>query len=536
MKKIYLLSTLALAGALTSCYDLSTEPLSSVITEDQRAQSFEDDPANISALSDGIYKNYNGFEQCYGDMMDFGYPSIMMQNESRSANYVSTHPDRYGWFYQPVAYLDNNASNNPYAVIKWRLPYNTIYTCNQLLAAIDPETDIDVLRFYRGQAYGNRAFSYWVLAQFFQFNYVGHEEDMCVPIITEENENEVAAEGAPRAMVKDVYELILSDLEKGIALMTNNPAATRADKRYIDINVLYALRARTYLCMQEYAKAAADAQVVINSGRFAPLSANEAIGPGFIDLSASNWVWGIYYAYEDTPGLYTLSGFTGSYTYGYAYAGEYKLINNNLWNKISDNDPRKLWWISPTGASNAQYYKQADGDAVAYLQQSGFPAYSVVKFAPYDNVLGQSVNEADVPLIRIEEMYYILAEAQGMGGSLAQGIQTLESFVNTYRWLNSSAPYKCTATTTEDFLSEIYFQRSVEFWGEGMNYYDIMRLGLPVDRHNSNWEDRANGTASFAYYIEPTNTVLLTPIPQSEIENNAQISDREQNKPGSATL
>lgn len=535
MKKIYIISSVALAGILSSCYDLHTEPVSSTITEEQREDIFKEDPSSIEALSSGVYKNYNGFELAYGDMMDFGYPGIMLQLDCRTASFLGSNPDSYGWFYQPVAYLDNTASNI-YGTIRWRFPYNTIYTANQVLSSISAETEDGLMKYYRGQAYGNRAFAYWVLAQLFQFNYVGHQNDPCVPIITELNEAEVAMDGAPRATVAEVYAQILSDLNNGIELMTDNSSAVRSDKRYIDINVLYGLRARTYLCMQEYANAAADAQKVINSGAFTPLSSSDAIGPGFIELNSANWIWGIYYAVEDVMGLYTLPGFMGSYTYGYAYAGEYKLINSTLWNQINDNDPRKLWWISPAGNSNAQYYKNADGNAVAYLQSVGFPAYSVVKFAPYGNELGQSVNQADIPLMRIEEMYYILAEAQGLGGDLAGGRQTLENFVNSYRWLNSSSPYKCSATTAEDFVNEIFFQREVEFWGEGMTYYDIMRLGLPVDRRNSNWTDRNNNVASFAFYIEPTNPVLLTQIPQSEIDNNAQIKETDQNPTGSASL
>lgn len=537
MKKIYLLATLGLAGMLTSCYDLNTEPQGSAITEPERAESFESDPSNIAALSNGIYSNYTGFQLVYGENMDFGYPSIMLQLDCRTAGFINSNPTVYAWFFQPTAYMDNTA-NNAYVSIRWRTPYNTIYTCNQLLATINPETDDNLSKYYRGQAYGNRAFSYWVLAQLFQFNYVGHQNDLCVPIVTEENMETVGTEGAPRATVQEVYDLIISDLTTGIELMTGNPSAvrgsSRSDKRFMDVNVLYALRARTYLCMGEYAKAAADAQTVISAGGFSPLSSNAAIGPGFNDLSANNWIWGLYYTYETTPGLYTLAGFLGSYCFGYAAAGEFKLINSNLFNQISDSDPRKLWWISPSGNSNAQYYTAADGNAVEYLQGNGVPTYAVTKFAPYDNVLGQSVNESDVPIIRIEEMYYILAEAKGLGSSIAEGVQVLENFVNSYRWLNKTSPYTCQATTPEDFIDEIFFQRSVEFWGEGMTYYDIMRLGKPIDRRNSNWTSAANNTASFAYYIEPTNPVLISPIPTSEIDNNKQISESDQNPTGSA--
>lgn len=535
MKKIYLLPILAMGVGMTSCYDLDTQPMSSVITEEQRNEIIDKDPAAIEAISSGVYANYNGFELCYGDLLDFGYPAVMLQLDSRTTNFLSANADLYGWFSECAEYLDNTAAG-VYSLIRWRLPYNIIYTANQVLATIDPETNDNLMKFYRAQAYGNRAFAYWFLAQLFQFNYVGHQNDMCVPIITEENSEDVAKDGAPRASVQEVYDLILSDLTNGIDLMTNNSSANRTDKRYIDLNVLYGLRARTYLCMQDYAKAAADAQTVINSGAFTPLTASQAIGPGFIDLNSPNWIWGIYMAQEDVHGLYTLSGMMGSYTYGYAYVGMWKCITNTLFNKISSSDPRKLWWISPSGESNALYYTSADGNAASYLEENGFPAYAVTKFAPYGNVLGQSMNQAEYPLMRIEEMYLIVAEAQGMGGNLAQGIATLESFVNSYRWLDRSNPYKCTATSAEEFIEEIFFQREVELWGEGMTYFDIMRLNLDVDRRGTNWADPTYGMTNYAYYIPAGSDVLLTQIPQSEIDNNEQITDADQNNPGVATL
>ena len=520
---------------MTSCYDLDTQPMSNTITEEQREDIIKKDPEAISAISDGVYANYNGFEMCYGDLLDFGYPAIMLQLDSRTSDFLSANANLYGWFSECAEYLDNTAAG-VYSLIRWRLPYNIIYTANQVLGSVEEDTEDNLLKYYRGQAYGNRAFAYWFLAQLFQFNYVGHQNDMCVPIITEKNMEEVANDGAPRASVQDVYDLILSDLNEGIELMTGNPAAVRSDKRYIDLNVLYGLRARTYLCMQDYTHAAEDALKVINSGAFTPLSSSAAIGPGFIDLNSANWIWGIYMAEEDVHGLYTLAGMMGSFTYGYAYVGMWKCITDTLFNKIDNSDPRKLWWISPSGNSNAQYYTSADTNAVAYLEESGFPAYAVTKFAAYNNVMGQSMNQAEYPLMRIEEMYYILAEAQAMGGDIATGKETLEKFVNGYRWLDKSNAYVCNATSPSEFIDEIFFQREVEFWGEGLTYFDIMRLNKDVNRRGTNWTDPTYGMTNYAYYIPAGSDVLLTQIPQSEIDNNKQLTDADQNNPGTATL
>lgn len=541
MKKFtYILSVLGLAGALVACNDLDTEPLGSVITETQRADVLDGDPSKLSALASGIYGNYNGWELATGEMYDFGIPGIMIQLESRTQDMVTYNPGLYGWFANCVAYTDNTASSG-YNICRWRIPYNTIYTCNQLISTVlevDPELDDNTMRYYMGQALGNRAYSYWMLAQIYQFNYVGHQNDPCVPVITEKNQDVVAVEGAPRATVEQVYNQILADLNEAIELMDGNSAAVRADKRYIDLNVLYGLRARAYLCMQEYDQAAADAQKVISSGQFTPLSATEASVPGFSILSSPNWVWGINIDVEDVHGLYTFTGMMGSWTYGYAYAGMWKLINAPLWAKINQRqyDVRKLWWIAPSSRQSAgdNYDATLDGmTASEYLDEVGAPDYAVVKFAPYQNVLEQDNNAADVPLMRIEEMYLILAEAQGLGSAgVAQGKQTLVDFVNNYRWNGKTAFNLNNVTTAEEFLDEVWFQRRVELWGEGLNYYDVLRLKQPMNRTESGsiWgTTSARNTTAYVYNIPAEAPLFLSLIPTSEMENNPALTDADQN-------
>lgn len=531
---------MAASCLMTSCYDLDTQPLSSVLTEEQREEIIEADPEKMDAMSAGVYGNYNGWNLAYANNADFGYPGIILQLECRTADFFSIDIDLYGWFSACAEYLDNTPQST-YNLMRWRVPYNTIYSANQVLSTIAKDTEDDLLKSYRAQAYGNRAFSYWNLAQMYQLTYKGHEQSPCVPLITDENSNEVAADGAPRATVQEIYDQIIADLTEGIRLLTGNSAGGREDKRYVDINVLYALRARAYLCMQEYDKAASDAQTVISSGAFTPLSAGQALLPGFNDLSASNWIWGIFESTESTHGLYTLQGFTGSYQYGYAYVGMWKAISSTLYDQIPNDDCRKLWWINPEDrSSNAQYYTNAvpySGlNAEQYLEYVEAPDYAVVKFAPYQDKLYQDNNQADVPLIRIEEMYLILAEAQGLGGNLEQGKQTLENFMNNYRWLNPDAPYTCNASSADEFTNEIWKQRRIEFWGEGLNYFDIMRFKKPVDRKNSNWEDPTYKMDSYAFHIPAESAVLVFPIPQTVIDNNPKINDEDQNPIGSASL
>ena len=101
-----------------------------------------------------------------------------------------------------------------------------------------------------------------------------------------------------------------------------------------------------------------------------------------------------------------------------------------------------------------------------------------MKFAPYGDELYTSTNANDIPLMRIEEMYLILAEAQAMGGNTSAGKTTLETFVKTYR----DPEYTCTATSATGIQDAVWVQRRIELWGEGLSFFDLLRLRKGIDR------------------------------------------------------
>ena len=132
-----------------------------------------------------------------------------------------------------------------------------------------------------------------------------------------------------------------------------------------------------------------------------------------------------------------------------------------------------------------------------------------VKFAPYKDVLGQTINANDLPLLRVEELYLILAEAQAMT-SPSTGAATLGDFVRTYR----NPDYTNPVGTAEDIRKAVYWQRRVELWGEGVSYFDMMRLKTGVDRRGAGFEP------SLVFNIAPNDPVLLYHIPQAETNAN----------------
>ena len=86
----------------------------------------------------------------------------------------------------------------------------------------------------------------------------------------------------------------------------------------------------------------------------------------------------------------------------------------------------------------------------------------------------------DIPLMRAEEMFLIEAEAKAHYEGLEAGKQALANFLNTYRYNDNS--YACTATSLDAFNDEILRQKRIEFWGEGIVYFDYKRLEKAVIR------------------------------------------------------
>ncbi len=519
----------ACALALASCNDLDTEPIGSTLTSDQREEVIKEQAAKLQATVSGVYGNFYAYQNVYDDFFDFGLPSIITMLNQRSEGLVSASYD-YGWFAECGQFSDNTPTT-PYARIIWGTFYNTIYSANQVMDIVGKNADDPTLRFYMAQALGARAYSYWMLAQLWQFNYADNPEAPCVPVITEENAETAAVDGIGRATVREVYARILDDINTAIGYLDGNPVE-REDKRYVDIAVLYGLRARANLCMGKYDEAYEDANEAVARTEATSLSAAEASVPGFNNAGAHNWMWGIIIEEPDANGLYTYSGFMGSFSYGYAYAGQWQLINSRLFGRVPSEDVRKGWWINPeTRNSIADNYSATyEGmSASEYLDAVEAPEYAVVKFAPYNDVLMQTTGAVDIPLMRVEEMYLIAAEARAMANA-SDGKSLIEWYVNKYRWTDSATPYACNATSSEQVRDEIFFQRQIELWGEGFEYIDRLRLNKGIDRRNANFNP------DWAFNIPPKAAVLLYQIPQAEIEGNPGITQADQNPAGNAQL
>lgn len=523
MKAKYLLATLPLLGlAFTGCNDLNVAPEGSTITQGQKDEVVKNDPEmqrTMVAAIPATLKQRNGVTNDTKYQQDFGWGSVMLATDSRSEDMVSEDIG-YNWFSASLTYTDqwkNYVAN----LINWGSMFKIVQNSNTLLKTFDKESEDPTTKFYLAQAYGYRAFGYFAMVQLYQYTYVGHQEAPAVPLITEANVDEAAANGCPRATVQEIYDQVLSDLDKAITLLEetkNIKPADRDSKKYFYAAAAHALRARVYLVMNDWTKAAADAQYAIDNSGAQCYSRAEVSKPTFWNAADNSWILATIIDETDPVVVSRLCNWPahiGSLNYGYGSVGAWKRINAKLYSEIPPSDVRKGWWLDQSGNSvNLNKDQKAFIDnAISDIDDpdiSTSPAYINVKFGPYADIVENTMNANDLPMIRVEEMYLILAEAQAMGGDPAQGAATLGQWVRTYR----NPEYVNPTGSATEIQDAVYFQRRIELWGEGMAYFDLMRRNKGVNRNGGGF------ASSVDFVFGPEDPALIYQIPQKEEDNN----------------
>lgn len=515
--KYKFIATAFAALSLAGCNDLDTAPMGSTITTDQKAEAVAANPDRIKASVAAIPAGFYNFGKLVGESNhnDLFFPAIMLFTDSRGMDMVSDKIG-YNWFSSSLAYDDVQWNNFvPYCV--WGTAYKQISTANGVIQNIGTYEPADNdLKFYLAQALTVRAYDYYTLAQYFQHTYAGNEDKPCVLIITEENMDKVPNDGCKRSTVAEVYAQIMSDLNNAVKLFEAT-TMTREDKRYADLAVAYGMRARVNLVMNKWAEAAADAQAAIDNTTATPYTVSDVNHPGFSDIEDGSWMWGMLVAETDRPvtsGICNFPSHMGSLNYGYASVGAWRKINTSLYAQIPETDVRKGWWLNGEKTS-----VNLNKEQLAYVASQKIPAYAQMKFGCYQDKIATSTNANDIPLMRVEEMYLILAEAQAMAGDPATGAATLTDFVKTYR----DAAYTCEAADAEDVQDAVWFQRRIELWGEGFSYADMMRLKKTMDRRDGGFE------VTTTFVIEDGDAARILPIPQNEMERNKMLTSADQN-------
>lgn len=149
------------------------------------------------------------------------------------------------------------------------------------------------------------------------------------------------------------------------------------------------------------------------------------------------------------------SWMSGEAAYGYAGAGPVPMADVRFYNKISDKDFRKLSWKAPKGSALESQNEYCNPSSAVDMAE-----YASLKFRPGSgNVSDYNVGSAtSFPLMRIEEMYFIEAEAAAHLNA-SDGVSLINSFMKGYRYPS----YECKVTNQDDVVEEIVFQNEWNF-------------------------------------------------------------------------
>lgn len=495
---------------LSSCIE-ETFPEGGNVTSGQVAESpfaMENIAASIPTI---LITNYIGI----GDHFDFGYPGIFGATDRLvgevfpvSQNLPGGNPylDRWQGYLYPGDMNGLSASGYcaPFFYLNY---YQFIYSANEVISIASQNESgggeaLGIAKAFRAMCYLDMARMYDPLPAKAP-NRPAYETELeavkglTVPIVREGATLE-QLENNPRATREEMFNFILSDLTDAESLLADyHPAAKNMPSQA----VVYGLLARTYLWLggfeetyegfvtgtEAYKKAAEYARKAINASGCTIMTESQWLDPqnGFNTVNSS-WMWAMIQTTDTVLNnlLSWAAHMSLEAVYGYGY-GAQPGISVFSYERISDTDFRKKSYVTADRSYAA---------AQPYMSLTEEEFKTVAPYASYKfhTAGGEKsnftiANVVDIPMMRVEEMYLIEAEATAHYDE-ATARTLLTSFM-----ANRDPNYKIPAAY--ELVDEIIFQKRIEFWGEGIIYYDMKRLNMSM--HNGDAGTNAPSMAKF---------------------------------------
>ena len=535
MKKniVLLLAAAVAVSSLSGCIK-ETSPLEDQATTEQMAKSSAAMSGSVKGLIAQAYQPYYFFGSKNQLEFDISYAGLLITYARMTNDLVNNSATiGYDWWtgycgsFGYSMNADNSRSTVPFMSL-----YKIIKTANDIIGPLASlESLNNELKVYLGTAYVYRALMYHDLYNIYlpapnKYADYSQVEGLTVPIVvsTAEEETEYKSARAPKEVLS---AFIFADLDKAEELLAGYQPATG---NYPGIAVVYGLKARMYMTVMDYANAAKYARMAIDASGKTPLTEDQWTDPtkAFCDASGNNsWMWYYSISGNNMGNLCNPTGFlAGEADWGYN-ALTRLAIHRWLYDRLNRSDFRKKSFIDPDRKTYpASYYRWAD--AAGFLSDYPFeelPDYFSLKIRCKngkwtDYAEGGAV---DWPIMRVEEMYLIEAEAVGMSQGESAGIEKLESFMKTYR--DPQYSYAQAASTfnegfVKNFQEEVLFQKRVEFLGEGVGFFDAKRIRPGM----KTWYKGSNVIHdTMKYDVEEASPYWTLVIPTREVENNVYI-------------
>lgn len=526
INKVYSALALTAAFALTGCIE-ETFPESSKATAEMVSQSASALEGAVNGISSQMSKGYLVYDEQVTEI-DMALPAMMIIQTELLGDMYPGISDNVGYdWYRRYNTVQNIDETTDFSFIPWFTLYKFVKSANDVISVVDIETAAPAQKAYAGMAYACRAYEYYLLTSLYEpveniYTNVSAVKGLTVPFVLESTTAE-QAKNNPRVPHDEMIAFILSDLDKAETCLADyepNSCLTPS------LAVVYGLKAKVYLLDGKYADAAKYARMAIDEAT-TNMSAKPMTKAELLDeksafsKATAGWLWYVHYDAENMGNLCNFVGWMSCEAdWGYASLTQ-PCIDKSLYDHIGETDYRKGWFLNPKKYDYADYNTSRDK---AWVNSA--PDYAAIKFRCLNgDYKTYSVGGAsDVPVMRIEELYLIEAEAVGASQGVAAGVTLLNNFMNSYR----DASYNYTGSDLRAFQLEVLTQMRIEGWGEGWAFPSAKRLQPDVIQ---NYEGTNAPTDDFKINckgIKPTWTLV---IPQTEVQSNIALEGKNNPNP-----
>lgn len=436
-------------------------------------------PSGIEDAMYGVYSLLSG-SSLYGKEMSYNMLDVLAQCFEAPGNYKVESLLEYDYEYSAVESTIDAV---------WTKMYNNISNVNSVLTCdLVKEATEYPYKIYRGEGLALRAMMHFDLLRLFTEQITLNPEAEGIPYATD-----FSLVTPEFVKAEKVYERILADLLLAEELLADE--ASYAGKSpfmtmrqiHLNIHAVRALLARVYFTKGDYTNAKHYAQQVIDESGQALLQTTQLRGA----------VAGILSDRETLFGVYSSAAF-------------YNNVYEDLWLKTSfySLNPREDYAAAyeENGASdyrlNAYFETQMTGEVRFIKVLDKYKVDGAESSRPAGQIPG-------INMIRLPEMYYILAECLARESTLGESTTTLADAIAMLDKVRVSrglvALTETDVPTADRLIEEINKERSKELIGEGQIFFNMKRLNLPI-------------TTIEGSYVEASKKVYVLPIPDAEYE------------------
>ncbi len=400
--------------------------------------------------------------------------------------------------------------------------YRTILGANAVIDYIPLVKDTENnIRTVKAQAYALRGFYYFNLVNIFGQPYNSNPEALGVPLKTHSG-IEKEEDALRRRTVAEVYTQILSDLHEAESNYLQLPYSEQwSDDFRTSLPMVQLMLSRTYLYMENWAKAAEYAEYVMNDERFKLLDLNTV--PYEQSDSEGNTVrnYVVYPTYSSSETIWPYGDLEDMFEWTYSEG------NNTH---------------PTTGESIYSYFQASESLLASYLEWDLRLQYYIIE-APVDKTWSATLfmpygkinvgTDLFTPkrgtgifgrCLRLSEAYLNYAEAKAMMGGeedIAQATTALNTLL-MHRFDPQDFEEE-SFDSQEELIEFVRGERRRELCFEGHRWFDLRRWGMPSITHK--WHVDENTTN--VYTLEEGDLLYTIPIPKEAMEENPSLIQNE---------